>query len=64
MAEFIKTSFDDGGFTFFLQNIKGGKLKTALKSGLSLRKIRFRGFPVPEKRSVMSGNTISSGSSD
>lgn len=34
MAEFIKTSFDDGGFTFFLQNIKGSKLKTALKSGL------------------------------
>jgi len=24
----------DGGFTFFLENIKGSKLKTALKSGL------------------------------
>ena len=34
MAEFIKTSLNDGGFTFFLQNIKGSKLKTALKSGL------------------------------
>ena len=34
MADFIKTKFDDNGFTFFLQNVKGSKLKTALKSGL------------------------------
>jgi hypothetical protein len=34
MIEFVKTKFDDGGFTYFLQNVKGGKLKTALKSGI------------------------------
>lgn len=30
----LKMILKDGGFTFFLQNIKGSKLKTALKSGL------------------------------
>ena len=34
MAEFLRTKLDDGKFTFFLQNVKGNKLKTALKSGL------------------------------
>lgn len=34
MAEFVKAKFDDKGFTYFLQNVKGSKLKTALKSGL------------------------------
>lgn len=34
MVEFITTKFDDGGFKYFLQNVKGGKLKTALKSGV------------------------------
>ncbi len=34
MAEFVTTKFSDGGFTYFLQNVKGSKLKTALKSGL------------------------------
>lgn len=34
MAEFVRTKFDDKGFTYFLQNVKGSKLKTALKSGL------------------------------
>ena len=34
MVEFITTKFDDGGFRYFLQNVKGSKLKTALKSGV------------------------------
>ena len=34
MVEFISTRFDDGGFRYFLQNVKGSKLKTALKSGI------------------------------
>lgn len=33
MADFY-TKFDDNGFRFFLQNVKGSKIKTALKSGL------------------------------
>lgn len=33
MADFY-TKFDDNGFRFFLTNIKGGKLKTALKGGI------------------------------
>lgn len=34
MAEFLQSKFDDKGFTYFLNNVKGGKIKTALKSGL------------------------------
>ena len=34
MSEYVKMTFDDGGFTYFLQNIRGSKLKQALKSGL------------------------------
>lgn len=34
MAEFVTTKFDDGGFRYFLMNVKGSKLKTALKNGL------------------------------
>lgn len=34
MAEFVVTKFDDGGFRYFLNNVKGSKLKTALKSGV------------------------------
>ena len=34
MAEFVRAKLDDKGFTFFLQNVKGGKIKSALKSGL------------------------------
>lgn len=34
MSDFVRMTFDDGGFSYFLQNIKGSKLKQALKSGL------------------------------
>lgn len=30
----LRMILDDGGFTFFLDNVKGGKLKSALKSGV------------------------------
>lgn len=30
----LKMILNDGGFTFFLENVKGSKLKTALKSGI------------------------------
>ena len=33
MAE-LKMILEDGGFKFFLENVKGGKLKSALKSGV------------------------------
>ena len=34
MADLVRMNFDDGGFKYFLNNIKAGKLKTALKQGL------------------------------
>lgn len=34
MSDIVKMNFDDNGFTFFLDNVKGGKLKSALKSGI------------------------------
>ena len=34
MDEVLKGRFHENGFTYFLENVKGNKLKTALKSGL------------------------------
>lgn len=60
MAEFLQTKLDDGNFTFFLQNVKGSKLKTALKSGLrkSLNIIKKKAVENLKGISFKNGKTL------
>ena len=62
MAEFVTTKFSDGGFIYFLQNVKGSKLKTALKSGLrkSLNIVKKKATQNLKNITFKSGKSLSS----
>ena len=62
MAEYIKAKFDDKGFSYFLENVKGGKIKTALKSGLrkSLNIVKKKAIANLKAISFKNGKSLSS----